>query len=36
MDRKMDQKLAQELSSVDQDPLFIVFLDLRNAYDNLD
>ena len=29
-------KLAQELASVDQDPLFLIFLDLRKAYDNLD
>ena len=27
----MELKLAQELVSVDQDPLFLVFLDLRKA-----
>ena len=31
----MELKLSQELKSVDQSPLFIVFLDLRKAYDNL-
>ena len=31
----MELKLAQDLESVDQDPLFLVFLDLRRAYDNL-
>ena len=29
-------KLAQELASIDQEPLFLVFLDLRNAYDTVD
>ena len=32
----MELKLAQDLESVDQDPLFLVFLDLRKAYENLD
>ena len=32
----MDLKLAQELVSVYQDTLFILFLDLRKAYNNLD
>ena len=32
----MDLKLAQELASADQDPLFLVFLDLRKAYDTVD
>ena len=31
----MELKLAQELESVYQDLLFLVFLDLRKAYDNL-
>ena len=30
----MKLNLAQELASVDQKPLFLVFLDLRKAYDN--
>ena len=29
-------KLAQELASIDQYPLFLVFLDLRKAYDTQD
>ena len=29
-------KLAQELSSVDHDPLLLVFLDLRKAYDTVE
>ena len=32
----MDIKMAQELASIDQEPLFLVFLDLRKAYDTLD
>ena len=28
--------LVEELASVDQDPLLLVFLDLRKSYDNLD
>ena len=32
----MDLNLAQELSRIDQYPLFLVFLDLRKAYDNVD
>ena len=32
----LELKLAQELASVDQDPLLLVLLDLRKAYDNLD
>ena len=32
----MDLKPAQELSSVDHCPLFLVFLDLRKAYDIVD
>ena len=31
----MELKLAQELVSVDQDPLFLVFLDLKKSHDNL-
>ena len=31
----MELKLAQELESEDQDPLFLVFLDLRKAYNKL-
>ena len=31
----MELKLAQELASVDQDPLLLVLLDLRKAYGNL-
>ena len=29
-------KLVQELAIVDQDPLFLVFLNLRKLYENLD
>ena len=29
-------KLAHEISSIDQDPLFLVFLDLRKEYDTVD
>ena len=29
-------KIAQDLSSIDQDPLFLVFLDLQKAYDRVD
>ena len=32
----MDLKLAQELASVDQHPLFLVLIDLIKTYDNLD
>ena len=32
----MELKLAQDLSRVYQDPLFLVFLDLRKAYDTVD
>ena len=32
----MELKLAQELASIDQSPLFLVFLDLRKAYDTMD
>ena len=32
----MELKIMQELACVDQDPIFLVFLDLRKAYDNLD
>ena len=32
----MELKLSQELVSVDQDPVYLVFLDLRKAYYNLD
>ena len=32
----MELKLAQKLSSIDQEPVFLVFLDLRNAYDTVD
>ena len=32
----MKLKLAQELASKDQDPLFLVFLDLKKAYDTVD
>ena len=31
----MELKLAQELVILDQDPLLLVFLDLRKAYGNL-
>ena len=29
-------KLSQELASMEQEPLFLVFLDLRKAYDTVD
>ena len=32
----MELKLAQELARIDQDPLFLVFLDLIKAYDTMD
>ena len=32
----MELKLAQELASIYQDPLFLVFMDLRKAYDTVD
>ena len=32
----MELKLVQELTIVDQEPLFLVFLYLQKAYDNLD
>ena len=32
----LELKLAQELTSVSQDPMFLVFLDLRNSYDAVD
>ena len=32
----MKLKLAQDLTSIDQDPLLLVFLDLRKAYDTVD
>ena len=32
----MEMKLAQELASVDRDPLFLVFLYLRKAYYTVD
>ena len=32
----MELKLAQELARIDQEPLFLVFLDLRKAYDTMD
>ena len=32
----MDLDIAQELSSIDQSPFFLVFLDLRKAYDTVD
>ena len=32
----MEMKLVQELASVDQDPLLLVFLDLRKLYEKLD
>ena len=31
----LDMKMAQELASVDQDPLFLVLIDLQKAYDNI-
>ena len=32
----MDIKISQELASVDHDPIFLMFLDLQKAYENLD
>ena len=32
----MDIKIAQELASVYQEPLFLLLFDIRKAYDNLD
>ena len=32
----MELKLAQEMESVDQDLLFLVFMDLIKAYDKLE
>ena len=32
----MEINFAQDLESVDQDPLFLVLLGLRKVYDNLD
>ena len=32
----MELKLDQKLASVDQDPLFLVFLDQRKAYGKID
>lgn len=32
----MEINISQELESVDQDPLFLVFLDLRKIYENMD
>ena len=32
----LDIKLAQELASVEQYPLFLVFLDLQNSYNTVD
>ena len=32
----MELSTAQDLDSIYQDPLFLVFLDLRKAYDTLD
>ena len=32
----LELKLAQELASMDQDPLFLVFLDLKRSYDTVD
>ena len=32
----MELKLAQELASIDQDPLFLIFLDLRKDYGTMD
>ena len=32
----MELKISQEIASIDQDPLFLVFLDLRKAYDTMD
>ena len=32
----MDLKMAQEISSIDQDQIFLVLLDLRKSYNTLD
>ena len=32
----LDLKLDQDIAIIDQDPLFLVFLDLRNSYDTVD
>ena len=32
----MELNLVQDLSSMDQDPLLLVFLDLQKAYDTVD
>ena len=32
----MELDLAQELTNIDQDPLFLVFLDFSKAYDTMD
>ena len=32
----MELKLTQEIASIDQSPLFLVFLDLRKAYETVD
>ena len=32
----MELNMAQEIASIDQNPLFLVFLDLRKSYDTLD
>ena len=32
----MRLKVAQELENLDQDPLFLVLIDLRKAYENLE
>ena len=32
----MELKLVQEFASLDQDPLFLVFLEQRKYYNNLD
>ena len=32
----IELKISQELSSVNQEPLFLVFLNLKKAYDTVD
>ena len=32
----MGLKISQELASIDQDPLLLVFLDFRKPYNNVD